>query len=623
MRGETKKRCKERLRRERRCGRFACSEADYVVWQWFTRTIYECCRRSEAETKVVSVQCFRIRSAETVWESTHDTGWAVGHANQWVRLTSQRSTERTWRNVKDMWLLIMIRQIIKQTQMLDTMTKYLWKLFIKDTSDANQHVHAVIRYAPRFMTKLSVDAYCVAYVTLEDTCSQMRSWIVFFHRFSSRSDSELVRSQKCLSLVYTIPIRFHLLMTWIQHISEPQRTWNIVVCTWSWRKTAFMTRFDVEKSILTESLPSRSRRESDASLEASMSAEEDWRDLPSWQVSSTIQRRSVVTWGVQDLAELRTYFENRSPSSKFEIRYYPHHKKLHLVEKKSNSDGCAEMCGERGRRERWPTSHFEDRNSKSKLDVWSSRLAFMKVRKTPSQNDTLSPLPLPSLPFSVFLPSPSLPQVRRRARMWGRGGWKGRRRRRDPEVPLRTSNFELWNLQLPTSPTPSWTRSQRLQITRAIVTRLNESHRDEKLFQVNTVIYPLIIVSTWNNEFSVTNDGYILSRGLYIFYLSCPPVENYSSEQKCLVISSSTTSVPVSFDTHVRLMRRIYIYIYIYVVTFWECFRFECQFLFSLISAFTWTVDTFFNRHLNSRGLHMKLLGYPAHDPNTIESNIS
>ena len=36
-----------------------------------------------------------------------------------------------------------------------------------------------------------------------------------------------------------------------------------------------MTRFDVEKSLLTESLPSRSRRERDASLETAMSVEED------------------------------------------------------------------------------------------------------------------------------------------------------------------------------------------------------------------------------------------------------------------------------------------------------------------------------------------------------------
>ena len=49
MEGETKK-CKGRLR-ERRYERFAWSEADYVIWHWFTRTIYEWSRLSEAEIK--------------------------------------------------------------------------------------------------------------------------------------------------------------------------------------------------------------------------------------------------------------------------------------------------------------------------------------------------------------------------------------------------------------------------------------------------------------------------------------------------------------------------------------------------------------------------------------------
>ena len=77
-----------------------------------------------------------------------------------------------------------------------------------------------------------------------------------------------------------------------------------------------MTRFNVEYSILTDSLPSRARRERDAFLETSIPVEEDKRDRASCKLSSTIRRRSVITWSVQDLSELRTYFGVRS--SKFE-----------------------------------------------------------------------------------------------------------------------------------------------------------------------------------------------------------------------------------------------------------------------------------------------------------------
>ena len=138
-----------------------------------------------------------------------------------------------------------------------------------------------------------------------------------------------------------------------------------------------MTRFDIGKSIMTESLSSRTRRERDAFLDASMSVEEDKRDRASCELSSTIQRRSVITWSVQDLSERRTYFRVRSRSSKFEIRYCLIKKKHHLKKNKKekikrkkrvNSDGCAKMCGKRGRRRRCSTSNFESRNSKSKLE---------------------------------------------------------------------------------------------------------------------------------------------------------------------------------------------------------------------------------------------------------------
>ena len=93
------------------------------------------------------------------------------------------------------------------------------------------------------MTKWSGDAYCVAYLTPEDTCSQMHCWIVFsIDSVLGVLQSWVEQPQNCLSLVYTR----------IQHMSESQRKWNIVVCAWSCRKTAFMTRFDVGHSIFID-----------------------------------------------------------------------------------------------------------------------------------------------------------------------------------------------------------------------------------------------------------------------------------------------------------------------------------------------------------------------------------
>ena len=65
-----------------------------------------------------------------------------------------------------------------------------------------------------FMTKLSVDAYCVAYVTLEEPVPRCAAESCFFiDSVLEVVQNWIERSQKCLSFVYTIPIRFHLLMT--------------------------------------------------------------------------------------------------------------------------------------------------------------------------------------------------------------------------------------------------------------------------------------------------------------------------------------------------------------------------------------------------------------------------
>ena len=126
--------------------------------------------------------------------------------------------------------------------------------------------------------------------------------------------------------------------------------------------------------------------------------------------------------------------------------------------------------------------------------------------------------------------------------MWDNGdggkGEKGETRTpklRTSSFKLRTSNFPIWNLQHPTFTTTSLIRSQRLQFTRAIFTSLKESYRDEKLCQVNTMRFPLILVSTWEKRVQHHEWyqwGYILSRELYIFKISCPPVEIYHRVKK-------------------------------------------------------------------------------------------
>ena len=141
-----------------------------------------------------------------------------------------------------------------------------------------------------------------------------------------------------------------------------------------------------------------------------------------------------------------------------------------------------------------------------------------------------SPTPLPS--FLLHLKSGTRGDVRQTRRK-GEEGETGPRSSelRTSNLELRTSWCETCNFQLPSA--PSWTRSQRLQITRAIFTRLNESCRDEKLFQVNTMIYPLLLVSTWEKRVQRHEWyqwGYILTRELNIFNLSCPPVKIYSLE---------------------------------------------------------------------------------------------
>ena len=167
------------------------------------------------------------------------------------------------------------------------------------------------------------------------------------------------------------------------------------------------------------------------------------------------------------------------------FRYGKIHLKTRKKEKKkkkktSNSDGCAEICGERGRREGWPTSHFEDRNSKSKLDVWSSRLDFLRSKNIPITKSQFDPTPFLHTPsqFSSYISS------RGRAGMWDRGGGKERKERRDSEVRLRTSNlglrtsnFELRSVKLATS---SFAHSVLNEIT-AITNHASDCHQIERV----------------------------------------------------------------------------------------------------------------------------------------------
>ena len=257
----------------------------------------------------------------------------------------------------------------------------------------------------------------------------------------------------------------------------------------------------------------------------------------------------------------------RSSKSKFQVRDYSLQKKYlktknkKYKEKSINSGVCAKICGERGRRERWLTSNFERRHSKSKLEVWSSRSNFWKVRRFQLQKVNLIPS-LSSCPFVVFL-LPSSSETRGDVRQWrwreGEEGETGPRssESRTSNLEFRTSSFPMWNLQHPTFTTTSLTRSQRLQFTRAIFTSLNESYRDEKLCQVNTMRFRIILVSFWEKRVQRHEWyqwGYILSRELYIFKISCPPVEIYhrlkKKEVTCFFVDDHHRVFEVCDSTH-------------------------------------------------------------------------
>ena len=237
-------------------------------------------------------------------------------------------------------------------------------------------------------------------------------------------------------------------MTCFQHSQNLNDKKNIVVCTWSSRKTAFMTRL-----MLSVAQWSRVSQ-----------VEHDGREMLSWtrpclskktdaivhRVSSHRRYRDeALSRGASRIFhnfELTSKFEVEVQSSRFEIALIKKNKLQKQDKKKKSQLGwmCGDVWKERTTDE---MTNFQFR--RSKLEVEARRLKFeirfldfLKSKKIPITKSQFDPFP--------FLHTP-LQQVRGRAVMGDRGGGKGRRERRDSEVRLQTSDFELRSVKLATS----------------------------------------------------------------------------------------------------------------------------------------------------------------------------